>query len=57
MPDQKLFEICRRIDAQKNDPEKLMTAIEDLLKFLNEEQDAIKAKIRDNLGKSASVPE
>ena len=57
MPHRKLFDICRRIEAEKSDPQKLMAAIEDLLKLLNEEQDAIKAKIRANLRTSSSVPE
>ena len=51
MPDQKMFELCQRITAEK-DSEKLLKLVEELNQLLREEQDVIKAKIRANIGSS-----
>lgn len=48
MPARKLRGLCRQISTEK-DPEKLSAAIDDLIKLLAEERDAIKAKIRNAL--------
>jgi hypothetical protein len=48
MPDQKLYDLCSLI-AVERDPKKLSAAIDELIKLLDEEQDAIKAKINANL--------
>jgi hypothetical protein len=49
MPNQKLFDLCRRISAEQ-DSEKMVSLVDELIKLLNEEQAVIKAKIRNNVG-------
>jgi hypothetical protein len=56
MPDRKMFDLCSKI-TQERDPEKLTATIDELIKLLNEEQAAIKAKIRANLNTGMPVPE
>jgi hypothetical protein len=56
MPDTKLYDLCSRITNER-DPEKLAATIDELIKLLNEEQDAIKAKISTNLSTGMTAPE
>jgi hypothetical protein len=56
MPDRKLYDLCSRITKER-DPEKLTATIDELIKLLNEEQAAIKAKIRANLSTGMTAPE
>lgn len=56
MPEKKLYELCSRITNERN-PEKLTAAIDELIALLNEEQHAIKAKIRANLSQSMTTPD
>jgi len=49
MPDQKMFDLCRRI-SKEQDPQKMASLVDELITLLNEEQDTIKAKIRANIG-------
>ena len=44
MPDRKLLSLCERIAAEP-DPQKLVKLIDDLARLLDEEGDAIRAKI------------
>lgn len=56
MLDRKLYELCSRITTER-DPKKLAAVINDLIKLLAEEQDAIKRKISSNLSQSMTAPE
>ena len=56
MPDQKLYYLCRLISSE-TDPNKLTDAIDGLIKLLSEEQDDIKIRIRQNIGRSPNPPE
>jgi response regulator RpfG family c-di-GMP phosphodiesterase len=56
MPDQKMYDLCRRIRDEK-DSERLIALVEALTKLLDEEQQAIKAKIRANIGGSVTTAE
>lgn len=53
MPDEKMKQLCAKISAEK-DPLKVMSLTEQLIKLLDEEQDAIRAKIRANIGKGSA---
>jgi hypothetical protein len=55
MPDVKLRQLCEQI-SKETDHARLSVLIGDLYKLLVEEQDAIKAKIQANLGKSLGEP-
>ncbi|HYA25772.1 MAG TPA: hypothetical protein VEF05_16530 [Terriglobales bacterium] len=55
MPDVKLRQLCEQISKESNH-DRLTALIDDLYKLLVEEQDAIKAKIKANLGKSLGEP-
>jgi len=55
MPDVKLRQLCEQISKESNH-DRLTGLIDELCKLLVEEQDAIKAKINANLGKSLGEP-
>jgi hypothetical protein len=52
MPNQEVQDLCARI-SQEQDTEKVMQLIDELIKVLGAEQDAIKLKINANLGRIA----
>jgi hypothetical protein len=54
MTDQTMLELCRKICVAADSNEQ-MALIGELAKRLAEEQDAIKAKIRANLGKTVGA--
>jgi hypothetical protein len=54
VPDQKMFDLCRQISTEL-DPVKMAALVEELIKLLNAEQDAIKAKIRVNLSSQSGT--
>ena len=56
MADRKLYDLCSRI-TQERDAEKLTAMIDALIKLLNDEQAAIKAKIRANLNTTMTTPQ
>lgn len=45
----KINELCAKL-AEEKDSDKFSALVQELLKLLNEEQDAIKAKVRRNIG-------
>ena len=55
MPEKKMFDLCSKITKER-DPERLTATIDELIKLLTEEQDAIKAKIRANLSTGMTAP-
>lgn len=55
MPDVRLRQLCEQISKESNH-ERLSALIDELYKLLVEEQDAIKAKIRVNLGNNMEEP-
>jgi hypothetical protein len=55
MPDVRLRQLCEQISTESNH-ERLSALIDELYKLLIEEQDAIKVKIRANLGNSLDEP-
>jgi len=52
MPDQRMFELCRKIAAEKS-PQKLIELTDQLIALLAKEQDTIKANIAKAMRKSA----
>lgn len=52
MPNQEIQDLCTKI-SKEQDTEKVMVMIDELIKLLGAEQDAIKNKINANLGRSA----
>jgi hypothetical protein len=56
MPDERMRELCLKISAEK-DSKKLMELTEELIKLLSEEQDTIRMKIRETIGKSVASAE
>jgi hypothetical protein len=52
VPDQRMFELCRKIADEKN-PQKLIELTDELIALLAKEQDAIKANIAKAISKSA----
>jgi hypothetical protein len=55
MPDVKLRQLCEQISKESNH-QRLSALIDELYKLLIEEQDAIKKKIRANLGNNLGEP-
>ena len=55
MPFTNLQQLCRQISEEK-DPEKLTKAIADLAELLRDEQNVIRAEIRQNLSKMICEP-
>jgi hypothetical protein len=52
MPDEKLIRLCECI-SKETDPAKMTALLDELIKLLGEEQDAIRAKINANLKKNS----
>jgi hypothetical protein len=52
MPDEKLIRLCESI-SKETDPAKMTALLDELIKLLGEEQDAIRAKINANLKKNS----
>jgi len=52
MPDQQLIKLCENI-SKETDPANMTALLDELIKLLDEEQDAIRTKINANLKKNS----